>query len=212
MAQPLSRPLVLSRPGPWPPAPPPTHFPRGCQSGSGSQRMPRSGSRSQALDWTPSPPQPLLQLLTQIPVQPRSLPCFQGLSEASAQPLPLFQSLPQPLLSSPLPLYIPPCPAGPSPLAQPLPSSLCLPKSLPLPPTVSHTLPLSQPRLRSGHQLPPSLLLLLLFSVLGPGAGEWRSRKLLRQGWGSGREGWTGGVQERCVFFFQGSLRALHLL
>ncbi|XP_016043516.1 transmembrane protein 8B isoform X3 [Erinaceus europaeus] len=173
MAQPLSRPLVLSRPGPWPPAPPPTHFPRRCQSGSGSQRMPRSGSRSQALDWTPSPPQPLLQLLTQTPVQPRSLPCFQGLSEASAQPLPLFQfqSLPQPLLSSPLPLYIPPGPAGPSPLAQPLPSSLCLPKSLPLPPTVSHTLPLSQPRLRSGRQLPPSLLLLLLFSVLGPGAG-----------------------------------------
>lgn len=36
----------------------------------------------------------------------------------------------------------------------------------------------------------------MLLSVLGPGLVS-ANRKRMRQGWGSGREGWTGGIQER---------------
>ncbi|XP_066223792.1 transmembrane protein 8B isoform X1 [Saccopteryx leptura] len=182
MAQPLSRPLVLSQSRPWPPAPPSPCFPNRSQSRPGYQRMPRSKSQprlslqpqSQAWVW---PPSPSSAVLSQIPAQPLSHhppslsqpPC---LLKPRAQTLFLLQSPSQHLLPShPLPLFKPPCPAQLNPLSQPLPSSLCLPKSLPLPSPLSHTLPLSQPRLRSGLQLPPALLLLLLFSVLGPGAG-----------------------------------------
>ncbi|XP_045878280.1 transmembrane protein 8B isoform X7 [Meles meles] len=182
MAQPLSRPLVLSSPSLWPPAPPSPRFPNRPLPGPGSQRMPRSESqprlplqsKSQSLwlSWPPTPPLPLSHLLSQIPAQPLSQPHSQCLLKPGAQILPLPQSPLQPLLPShSLPLFKPQCPAQPNPLSQPLPSSLCLPKSLPLPTPFSHTLPLSQPRLRSGLQLPPALLLLLLFSVLGPGAG-----------------------------------------
>ncbi|XP_037347763.1 transmembrane protein 8B isoform X2 [Talpa occidentalis] len=174
MAQPLSRPLVLSRSGPWPPAPPSPSFPNRSRPEPGSQRMPRSRPQprppiqSQSIDW----PLRLFHLLSQFPAQSLSQPHSQYLLKPRARLLPLLQSPSQTLLPPhPLPLHKPQCLALPNPLAQPLPSSLCLPKSLPLPPTVSHTLPLSQPRLRSGLQLPPALLLLLLFSVLGPGAG-----------------------------------------
>ncbi|KAM8941153.1 transmembrane protein 8B isoform 1-T1 [Lycaon pictus] len=175
MAQPLSRPLVLSSSSPWTPAPPSPRFPNRPQPGPGSQRMPRSRSQpsppllsqSPCLPWPRTPPLPLFHLLSQIPVQPLSQPHAQCLLKPGAQTLPLPQSPLQPLLPShSLPLFKPRCP-----LSHPLPSSLCLPKSLPLPTPLSHTLPLSQPRLRSGLQLPPALLLLLLFSVLGPGAG-----------------------------------------
>ncbi|XP_055972987.1 transmembrane protein 8B [Sorex fumeus] len=177
MAQPLSRPLVLSRTGPWPPAPPSSRVPDWSPSRPGSQRMLRSGSQPsspvqfQSLDWPPSPPRPLCHLLSQVPAQPLrqlQLPC---LFQPRARLLPLLHSSPPLLSPHALPLYQPRYPAQPDPLAQALPSSLCLPTSLPLLRTVSHTLPLSQPRLRSGLQLPPALLLLLLFSVLGPGAG-----------------------------------------
>ncbi|XP_012909210.1 transmembrane protein 8B isoform X5 [Mustela putorius furo] len=182
MAQPLSRPLVLSSSSPWPPAPPSPRFPNWPLPRPGSQRMPRSESqprpplqsKSQSLwlSWPPTPPLPLFHLLSQIPAQPLSQPHSQCLLKPGAQILPLPQSPLQPLLPShSLPLFKPQCPAQPNPLSQPLPSSLCLPKSFPLPTPFSHTLPLSQPRLRSGLQLPPALLLLLLFSVLGPGAG-----------------------------------------
>ncbi|VCX40709.1 unnamed protein product [Gulo gulo] len=141
---------------------------------SESQPRPPLQSTSQSLwlSWPPTPPLPLFHLLSQIPTQPLSQPHSQCLLKPGAQILPLPQSPLQPLLPShSLPLFKPQCPAQPNPLSQPLPSSLCLPKSLPLPTPFSHTLPLSQPRLRSGLQLPPALLLLLLFSVLGPGAG-----------------------------------------
>ncbi|XP_046501908.1 transmembrane protein 8B isoform X1 [Equus quagga] len=178
MAQPLSRRLVLSQSRPWPPAPPLPRFPNGSRPRPGSQRMPRSGSQprlplqSQSLAWPPSPPLALFHLLSQIPAQPVSQTHSQCLLKSRAQPLPLLQSSSRPLLPShSLPLFKPQCPAQSNPLFEPLPSSLCLPKSLPLPTPLSHTLPLSQPRVRSGLQLPPALLLLLLFSVLGPGAG-----------------------------------------
>ncbi|XP_044121313.1 transmembrane protein 8B isoform X3 [Neovison vison] len=182
MAQPLSRPLVLSSSSPWPPAPPSPRFPNWPLPRPGSQQMPRSESqprpplqsKSQSLwlSWPPTPPLPLFHLLSQIPAQPLSQPNSQCLLKPGAQILSLPQSPLQPLLPShSLPLFKPQCPAQPNPLSQPLPSSLCLPKSFPLPTPFSHTLPLSQPRLRSGLQLPPALLLLLLFSVLGPGAG-----------------------------------------
>ena len=67
-----------------------------------------------------------------------------------------------------------------------------IPKSLPLPTPLSHTLPLCQPRLRSGLQLPSALLLLLLLSVLGPGAGECRAGKNE-----AGMGFWQGGVDWR---------------
>ncbi|XP_034872221.1 transmembrane protein 8B isoform X3 [Mirounga leonina] len=182
MAQPWSRPLVLSSPSPWPPAPPSPRFPNRPLPRPGSQRMPRSESQprpplqsqsqSLCLSWPPTPPLPLFHLLSQIPAETLSQPHSQCLLKPGAQTLPLPQSPLQPLLQShSLPLFKPQCPAQPNPLSQPLPSSLCLPKSLPLSTPLSHTLPLSQPRLRSGLQLPPALLLLLLFSVLGPGAG-----------------------------------------
>ncbi|XP_030895437.1 transmembrane protein 8B isoform X1 [Leptonychotes weddellii] len=182
MAQPWSRPLVLSSPSPWPPAPPSPRFPNRPLPRPGSQLMPRSESQprpplqsqsqSLCLSWPPTPPLPLFHLLSQIPAETLSQPHSQCLLKPGAQTLPLPQSPLQPLLQShSLPLFKPQCPAQPNPLSQPLPSSLCLPKSLPLSTPLSHTLPLSQPRLRSGLQLPPALLLLLLFSVLGPGAG-----------------------------------------
>ncbi|XP_015347820.1 transmembrane protein 8B isoform X1 [Marmota marmota marmota] len=180
MAQPLSRPLILSQSQFWPPAPPSPHFPNLSQPRSGSQRMPRSGSQSRAplqsqslsLAWLPSRPRLLFHPLSQILAQPLPPPHSQGSLKSLTQPRPLLRSPPQSHLPShPLPLFKPQCSAQPNPLSQPLPSSLCLPKSLPLAPRPSHTLPLSQPRLRSGLQLPPALLLLLLFSVLGPGAG-----------------------------------------
>lgn len=197
MAQPLSRPLVLFRSKPWTPAPPSPRFPNWSQPRPGARRMPRSRfhpspplqSQSHSQAWPPSGPLPLYHLLSQIPDQPLSQPHSQCLLKPRAQPPPLLQS-PSDCLS----WLSPQCPAQPNPLIQPLPSSLCFPKSLPLSTPLSHTLPLSQPRLRSGLQLPPALLLLLLFSVLGPGAGECRSRK--RQGWVSGREGWPGGIQD----------------
>ncbi|XP_039330656.1 transmembrane protein 8B isoform X4 [Saimiri boliviensis] len=170
MAQPLSRPLVLSRSPPWPPAPPSPRFPNRPQPLPGSPS--RTPFQSLPLAWPPSRPRPLFHPLSQIPVQALSHPHSQCLLKALAQPGSLLQSPSQPLLPShSLPLFKPQCPAQPNPLSQPLPSSLCLPKSLPLVPPISHTLPLSQPRLKSGFQLPPALLLLLLFSVLGPGAG-----------------------------------------
>ncbi|XP_053424936.1 transmembrane protein 8B isoform X2 [Nycticebus coucang] len=170
MAQPLSQPLVLSRSRPWPPAPPSPRFPDQPQPRPGSQS--RSPFQSLPQIWRPSPTQPLFDSLSQIPAQPLSQAHSQCLHKALAQPQPLLQSLSQPLLPPPpLPLFKPGCSAQDNPLTQPLPSSLCLPKSLPLASPLSHTLPLSQPRLRSGLQLPPALLLLLLFSVLGPGAG-----------------------------------------
>ncbi|XP_042819877.1 transmembrane protein 8B isoform X1 [Panthera tigris] len=180
MAQPLSRPLVLSPSSPWPPAPPSPRFPNRSQPRPESQRMPRSRSRprpplqsqSLCLSWPLTPPMPVFHLLSQIPAHPLSRPHSQCLLKPQAQTLPLLQSPSQPLLPSlSLPLFKPQCLAQPNPLSQPLPSSLCLPKSLPLPTPLSHTVPLSQPRLRSGLQLPPALLLLLLFSVFGPGAG-----------------------------------------
>lgn len=186
MAQPLSRPLVLSPSKPWPPAPPSPCFPNQSQPQPGyqrvlrsaSQRRPHLQSQSQALTWPPSRRLPLFHLLSQIPAQPLSHPHPQCLLTFRAQTLPLLQSPSQPLLPShPLALFQPQCPAQLNPLSSPFPSSLCLPKSLPLPTPLSHILPLSQPRLRSGLQLPPVLLLLLLFSVLGPGAGECRSSK-----------------------------------
>ncbi|XP_054513993.1 transmembrane protein 8B isoform X3 [Pan troglodytes] len=170
MAQPLSRPLVLSQSPPWPPAPPSPRFPHRPQPLPGSPS--RTPFQSLPLAWPPSRPRPSFHPLSQIPAQALSQPHSQCLLKALAQPRPLLQSPSQPLLPShSLPLFKPQCPAQPKPLSQPLPSSLCLPKSLPLVPPISHTLPLSQPRLKSGFQLPPALLLLLLFSVLGPGAG-----------------------------------------
>ncbi|XP_032491105.1 transmembrane protein 8B isoform X1 [Phocoena sinus] len=176
MAQSLSRPLFLSRFGPWPPTPPSPRFPHRFQLRPGSQRMPRSGSQLrpplQSLAWPPSQRLPLFHLLSQIPAQPLSQTHSQNLLKPGAQPLPLLQSPSQSLLPShPLPLHKSQCPAQPNSLSQSLPSSLCLPRSLPLPSPLFHTLPLSQPRLRSGLQLPSALLLLLLLSVLGPGAG-----------------------------------------
>ncbi|XP_063081598.1 transmembrane protein 8B isoform X3 [Cavia porcellus] len=184
MAQPLSRPLVLSQSQPWPPAPPSPRFPNLSQPGPGSLRMLRSRSQSRpplqsrSLAWPPSSPRPLFhplsathpQLLltplayprlwlrspSQSLLPPHSLPLFKPLR--SAQPNPLSHPLRSSLC---LPSSLPLAPR----------SSLCLPPSLPLAPRLSHTLPLSQPRLGSGLQLPPALLLLLLFSVLGPGAG-----------------------------------------
>ncbi|KAM6170070.1 transmembrane protein 8B [Rhynchocyon petersi] len=187
MAQPLSRPLVLSRSGPRSPAPPSPHFPNQSQSRPGCRLMPRtvsqtlplflSGSQprpplaeslSLPLAWPSFPPLPVFHPLLQIPVQPHSF-C---LPNPLAQTVPLLQSSSQPRLPShTLSLLKPRCPAQPNPLSEPLPSPLCLPRSLPLSPPVFHTLPLSQPRLRSGLQPPPALLLLLLFAVLGPGAG-----------------------------------------
>ncbi|XP_021527201.2 transmembrane protein 8B isoform X3 [Aotus nancymaae] len=170
MAQPLSRPLVLSRSPPWPPAPPSPRFPNRPQPLPGSPS--RTPFQSLPLAWPPSRPRPLFHPLSQIPVQTLSHPHSQCLLKALAQPGSWQQSPSQPLLPShSLPLFKPQCPAQPNPLSQPLPSSLCLPKSPPLVPPISHTLPLSQPRLKAGFQLPPALLLLLLFSVLGPGAG-----------------------------------------
>ncbi|XP_063465835.1 transmembrane protein 8B isoform X1 [Symphalangus syndactylus] len=170
MAQPLSRPLVLSQSPPWPPAPPSPRFPNRPQPLPGSPS--RTPFQSLPLAWPPSRPRPSFHPLSQIPAQALSQPHSQCLLKALAQPRPLLQSPSQPLLPShSLPLFKPQCPAQPNPLSQPLPSSLCLPKSLPLVPPISHTLPLSQPILKSGFQLPPALLLLLLFSALGPGAG-----------------------------------------
>ncbi|XP_004870188.1 transmembrane protein 8B isoform X1 [Heterocephalus glaber] len=177
MAQPLSRPLVLSQSQPWPPAPPSPHFPNLPQPGPGSLRMPRSSSQSRpplqsrSLAWPPSSPQSLFHPLSQIPAQPLSPPHSQLLLKPLAQPR-LWLHFPSQILFPPhsLPLFKPQCSAQPNPLSQPLPSSLCLPSTLPLGPRLSQTLALSQPRLRSGLQLPPALLLLLLFSVLGPGA------------------------------------------
>uniref|UniRef100_A0A8C2PH17 Transmembrane protein 8B n=1 Tax=Capra hircus TaxID=9925 RepID=A0A8C2PH17_CAPHI len=118
----------------------------------------------QSLTWAPSQPQPLFHLFSQIPARPLCQPHFQNLLKPGAQRLPLFQSPSQPLLPShPLPLHKSLCPAQPNSLSPSVPSSLCLPKSLPLPTPLSHTL--------SGLQLPSALLLLLLLSVLGPGAG-----------------------------------------
>nr|XP_054357959.1 transmembrane protein 8B isoform X5 [Pongo pygmaeus] len=169
MAQPLSRPLVLSQSPPWPPAPPSPRFPNRPQPLPGSPS--RTPFQSLPLAWPPSRPRPSFHSLSQIPAQALSQPHSQCLLKALAQPRPLLQSPSQPLLPShSLPLFKPQCPAQPNSLSQPLPSSLCLPKSLPLVPPISHTLPLSQPILKSGFQLPPALLLLLLFSVLGPGA------------------------------------------
>lgn len=176
MAQPLSRPLVLSRSPPWPPVPPSPRFPNRPQPLPGTPS--RTPFQSLPLAWPPSRPRPSFHPLSQISAQGLSQPHSQCLLKALAQPRPLLQSPSQPLLPShSLPLFKPQCPAQPNPLSQPLSSSLCLPKSLPLVPPISHTLLLSQPRLKSGFQLPPALLLLLLFSVLGPGAGECRSRE-----------------------------------
>nr|XP_048276146.1 transmembrane protein 8B isoform X1 [Myodes glareolus] len=176
MAQPLSRPLILSQSQLWPPATPSPHFPNLPRPRPMSQRMPRTRSQLQPqslpLTWPLSPPRPLFHPLSQIPAQPLTLSHSQRLLKPLAQPQPLLPSpFPSLLPSRLLPLFEPQCSVQRNPLSQPLPPSLCLPKSLPLPPRLSHTLPLSQPRLRSGLQLPPALLLLLLFSVLGPGAG-----------------------------------------
>uniref|UniRef100_A0A5F9DRV3 Transmembrane protein 8B n=1 Tax=Oryctolagus cuniculus TaxID=9986 RepID=A0A5F9DRV3_RABIT len=180
MAQPLSRPLVLSQSWPWPPAPPSTRVPNRSQPWSGSLRMPRSGFQPRPplqpqclpLAFSSSLPRPLFHPLAQSPAQLLSRPGGQCLLKPLAQPQPSLPPLSQPPLPShSLPLFKPRYAAQPNPLCQPLPASLCLPKSFPPGPPLSHTLPLSQPRLRSGPQLPPALLLLLLFSVLGPGAG-----------------------------------------
>ncbi|XP_045436248.1 vegetative cell wall protein gp1-like [Pipistrellus kuhlii] len=183
--QPRSRPQVsASRPGPRPPAPAPSpaRFPNRCQSPPGHQRMPRSKShprpplqpRTQALAGPPSPPLPWFQLLSPMPAPPRSQSQPQCLLKPRAQTLPLLLQSPSQclLLSHPLPPFKLPCPARPSPFSQPLPASLCVPTSLPPPTPLPHPRPRSQPQLRSGLQLPPALLLLLLFSVLGPGAGN----------------------------------------
>ncbi|XP_025137487.1 transmembrane protein 8B isoform X1 [Bubalus kerabau] len=176
MAQPLSRPLVLSRSGSWPPTPPSPRFPNRFQFPPGSQRMPRSRFQLrrplQSLTWAPSQPLALFHLFPQMPARPLCQPHSQNLLKPGSQRLPFFQSPSQPLLPShPLPLHKSLCPAQPNSLSPSVPSSLCLPKSLPLPTSHSHTPPLYQPRLRSGLQLPSALLLLLLLSVLGPGAG-----------------------------------------
>lgn len=182
MAQPLSRPLILSQSQPWPPATPSPRFPNLSRPRPVSQRMPRSRSplQPQSLPpaWPLSPPRPLFHPLSQFPAQHLTLSHSQRLLKPLAQPQPLLQSPSHPLLPSHLlPFFEPRCSVQGHPIAQSLPTSLCLPESLPLGPRLSHTLPLSQPRLRSGLQLPPALLLLLLFSVLGPGAGECRSGK-----------------------------------
>lgn len=176
MAQPLSRPLILSQSQPWPPATPSSRFPNLSRPRPVSHRMPRSSSpfqpRSLSPAWPLSPPRPLFHPLSQFPAQHLPLSHSQRLLKPLAQPQPLIPSPSHPLLPSHLlPLFEPRCSVQRHPIAQSLPPSLCLPKSLPLGPRLSHTLPLSQPRLRSGLQLPPALLLLLLFSVLGPGAG-----------------------------------------
>lgn len=182
MAQPLSRPLILSPSQPWPPATPSPHFPNLPRPRPMSQRMPRSRSplqpQSLPLAWPLSPPRPLFHPLSQFPAQHLTLSHPQRWLKPLAQPQPVLPSPSHPLFPPHLlPLFEPQCSVQRSPVSQPLPPSLCLPKSLPLAPRLSHTLPLSQPRLRSGLQLPPALLLLLLFSVLGPGAGECRNRK-----------------------------------
>ncbi|XP_028739767.1 transmembrane protein 8B isoform X1 [Peromyscus leucopus] len=176
MAQPLSRPLILSPSQPWPPATPSPHFPNLPRPRPMSQRMPRSRSplqpQSLPLAWPLSPPRPLFHPLSQFPAQPLTLSHPQRWLKPLAQPQPVLPSPSHPLFPPHLlPLFEPQCSVQRSPVSQPLPPSLCLPKSLPLAPRLSHTLPLSQPRLRSGLQLPPALLLLLLFSALGPGAG-----------------------------------------
>ncbi|XP_026642445.1 transmembrane protein 8B isoform X4 [Microtus ochrogaster] len=176
MAQPLSRPLILSQSQLWPPATPSPHFPNLPRPRPMSQRMPRTRSplqpQSLPLTWPLSPPRPLFHPLSQIPAQSLTLSHSQRLLKPLAQPQPLLPSpFPSLLPAHLLPLFEPQCSVQRNPISQPLPPSLCLPKSFPLAPRLSHTLPLSQPRLRSGLQLPPALLLLLLFSVLGPGAG-----------------------------------------
>ncbi|XP_031233083.1 transmembrane protein 8B isoform X9 [Mastomys coucha] len=176
MAQPLSRPLILSQSQPWPPATPSPRFPNLSRPRPVSQRMPRSRSPLQPRcslppAWPLSPPRPLFHPLSQFPAQHLTQSHSRCLLKPLAQPQPLLQSPSHPFLPSHLlPLFEPQCSVQRHPKA-PLPPSLCLPKSLPLGPRLSHTLPLSQPRLRSGLQLPPALLLLLLFSVLGPGVG-----------------------------------------
>uniref|UniRef100_A0A8I5TMD6 Transmembrane protein 8B n=1 Tax=Pongo abelii TaxID=9601 RepID=A0A8I5TMD6_PONAB len=133
MAQPLSRPLVLSQSPPWPPAPPSPRFPNRPQPLPGSPS--RTPFQSLPLAWPPSRPRPSFHSLSQIPAQALSQPHSQCLLKALAQPRPLLQSPSQPLLPShSLPLFKPQCPAQPNSLSQPLPSSLCLPKSLPLVP------------------------------------------------------------------------------
>ncbi|XP_017655927.2 transmembrane protein 8B isoform X3 [Nannospalax galili] len=178
MAQPLSRPLVLSQPQPWPSATPSPRFPNLSQPPPGSRRKPRSRSplpsqsQSLPLAWPLAPPRPHVHPLSQIPAQTLTSPHAQRLLKPLAQPQPLLRSPSHPLLPShPLPLFESQCSAQRNPLSQPLLPSLRFSKSLPLAPRLSHTLPLSQPRLRAGLQLSPALLLLLLFSVLGPGAG-----------------------------------------
>ncbi|XP_042554400.1 transmembrane protein 8B isoform X1 [Dipodomys spectabilis] len=180
MAQPLSRPLVLSLSQRWPPAPPSSLFLNWPQPQPGPQGMPTSRAQSSPplrslslpQTWPLASPRPSFHSLSQIPVHSRSPPHSQRLPKPLPQCRPLLESLSQPLPPShSLPLFKPEYSGQPYSSAQPLPSSLCLPKSFPLAPRLSHTLPLSQPRLRSGLQLPSVLLLLLLFSVLGPGAG-----------------------------------------
>ncbi|XP_051043632.1 transmembrane protein 8B isoform X2 [Phodopus roborovskii] len=177
MAQPLSRPLILSQSQPWPPATPSPRFPNLPRPRPTSQRMPRSRSplqpQSLPLAWPLSAPRPVFQPLSQFPAQHLTLSHSQRLLKPLAQHQPLLSPPSHPLLPSHLlPLFEPQCSVQRNPVSQPLPPSLCVPKSLPLAPRLSHTLPLSQPRLRSGLlQLPSALLLLLLFSVLGPGAG-----------------------------------------
>lgn len=195
MAQPLSRPLVLSQSWPWPPAPPSTRVPKRSQPWPASQRMPgsrfqpRPPLQPQCLPLAfPSPlPRPAFHPLAQIPAQLLSQPCSQCVLKPLAQPQPLLPSPAQPCLPShSLPLCKPQYAAQPNPLSRRLPSSLCVTESFPPGPPRSHTLPLSQPRLRSGLQLPPALLLLLLFSVLGPGAGELQKQERWQAGmWGS---------------------------
>ncbi|XP_075416243.1 transmembrane protein 8B isoform X3 [Tenrec ecaudatus] len=179
MAQPLSRPLVLSRPGPRPRGPPSPRCPNRPPSRPGSQPLPRTGcqfsslpsgsqlrpptaSQSLPVAWPPSPALPVFHPISHIPAQPLSQPHSQGLSKPLARPHPHCQPR---LLSLPLTAH------KPSALAQPWPTALSLPKALPIRPPLSHSPPLSQPRIRSGLQLSPALLLLLLFSVLGHGAG-----------------------------------------
>ena len=147
----------------------------------------------QSLTWAPSQPLALFHLFPQMPARPLCQPHSQNLLKPGSQRLPFFQSPSQPLLPShPLPLHKSLCPAQPNSLSPSVPSSLCLPKSLPLPTSHSHTPPLYQPRLRSGLQLPSALLLLLLLSVLGPGAGECRAGKNE-----AGMGFWQGGVDWR---------------
>lgn len=179
MAQPLSRPLILSQSQPWPPATPSPRIPNRPRPRPVPQRMPRSRSplqpQSLPLAWPFSSPRPLFHPLSQFLVPHLTLSHSQRLLKPLAQPQPLLSSPPHTLLQSHLlPVFEPQCSVQRNPVFQPFPPSLCLPKSLPLAPRLSHTLPLSQPRLRSGLQLPPALLLLLLFSALGPGAGEYR--------------------------------------